>query len=484
MAAPTIFYRPMVRPWALAAPVAVLLLCVPLLRPLRQPTALSVDEALRLATIRALLDHGSLNLTATPTTAAANASSTSTTEHAAPTPATTAATAPGTDEIDVNLSIPAADLPESANRTAMLRHMILSHGRLYSEQPPVMALILAPITWLLEHLGLVSHHDPASGAYVLTLLCVTMPVALGAGMIYRMGRLLELPRHWRAGLALATVLASGLICFATVLNAHAPAAALLLLSAAMLLQVETGTTPAPATQRALWLLLCGGAASLAAVLDPPAAVVAVLIFLSVPATRFGGRWRIAGVLVFLIGAAPPLLLHAQWNVPITGDLLPAEFHRELALIRPVTAPPPIVVSSDSDEQTSSALQSLIVTGDWLYQALFGFHGILSHFPFVLLGLFGIVVIMHRHWPAHVKCLAAASVIAAIAIIGGYCWARADWRGQAVICPWFVCFLPLLTFWSGAWLRRPHPRWAWIIAALLLAYSCAVALYHLPSPALG
>jgi hypothetical protein len=473
MAAPKIFYRPMVRPWALAAPVVVLLLCVPLLRPLRQPTALSVDEALRLATVRALLDHGSLDLTTTPTTGTAASS-----------PATGQTFTPGaTDEIDVNISIPATDLPESANRIALLRHIIRARGRLYSEQPPVMALILAPITWLLERLGLVSHHDPASGAYVLTLLCVTMPVALGAGLIYRMGRLLELPRHWRAGLALATVLASGLICFATVLNAHAPAAALLLLSAAMLLQVETGATPAPAMQRALWLLLCGGAAALAAVLDPPAAVVAVLILFSVPATHFGGRWRIAGVLIFLIGAAPPLLLHAQWNIPITGDLLPAELHRELALIRPAAAPPPIIVSSDSDEQTSWALQSLVVTGDWLYQALFGFHGVLSHFPYVLLGLLGIVVIMHRHWPAHVKCLAAASVIAAIGIIGGYCWARADWRGQAVICPWFVCFLPLLTFWSGAWLRRPHPRWAWIIAGLLLAYSCAVALYYLPSAAL-
>lgn len=462
------FYRPMVRPWALAAPVVVLLLCVPILRPLRDPTALSADEALRLATVRALLDHHSLDLTAAPAL---------TTN---PAPANPAGVEGPTTLAAPSIPMPAGDLTESANRTAILRHMIRARGRLYSEQPPVMALILAPLTWLLEHLGLVAHHDPATGAYVLTLLCVTMPVALGAGMIYRMGRLLELPRHWRAALALATVLASGLICFATVLNAHAPAASLLLMSAAMLLQVETGAPPAPALRRAVWLLLCGGAASLASVLDPPAAIVAVMIMLAVPATRFGGRWRIAGVLIFLIGAAPPLLLHAAWNVPITGDLLPGNFHPELAVLPQPAAPPPaIVVASDSDEQTSSALQSLLITGNWLYDALFGSHGMISHFPFVLLGVLGIAAIMHRHWPTHVKFLAAASLIAAVVTIGGYCWVRADWRGQGLVSPWFICFLPLLTFWSGAWLRRPHPRWAWIIAGALLAYSCAVALYHLP-----
>src|SRR5277367_3870372 len=186
MPAHRLFYRPLVRPWALAAPVAVLLLCVPILRPLREPTTLSADEALRLATVRALLDHHSLDLTAAPALSPS-------TSGAATAEAPTTAAAPA-----MSPAIPAGDITESANRTAILRHMIRANGRLYSEQPPVMALILAPLTWLLEHLGLVSHRDPATGAYVLTLLCVTMPVALGAGMIYRMGRLLELPRHWRA----------------------------------------------------------------------------------------------------------------------------------------------------------------------------------------------------------------------------------------------------------------------------------------------
>jgi uncharacterized membrane protein YoaK (UPF0700 family) len=41
--------------------------------------------------------------------------------------------------------------------------------------------------------------------------------------------------------------------------------------------------------------------------------------------------------------------------------------------------------------------------------------------------------------------------------------------------WFVLFLPLLLFWCGAWLRRPHRRTSWAMAGVLLAFSSAVSL---------
>src|SRR6187455_1641161 len=48
--------QPIVRPLALVGPIAVLLVALPLLRPLRHPSSVSPDEMLRLATIRALVD--------------------------------------------------------------------------------------------------------------------------------------------------------------------------------------------------------------------------------------------------------------------------------------------------------------------------------------------------------------------------------------------------------------------------------------------
>src|SRR5688572_32136591 len=49
--------RQMVRPWALSAPVAVLLIALPLLRPLRAPGEASENELSRLATVQALVEH-------------------------------------------------------------------------------------------------------------------------------------------------------------------------------------------------------------------------------------------------------------------------------------------------------------------------------------------------------------------------------------------------------------------------------------------
>src|SRR3954453_2872547 len=54
--------RPKVRPWALSGPIVVLLICLPLLRPIRHPTAIGEDEATRLASVRAIAERGSLAL--------------------------------------------------------------------------------------------------------------------------------------------------------------------------------------------------------------------------------------------------------------------------------------------------------------------------------------------------------------------------------------------------------------------------------------
>src|SRR5688572_32856638 len=51
-----------VRPWGLVAPVLVLVVCLPLLRPLIQPTSLSSNEAARLATDEAIVEQGTLSI--------------------------------------------------------------------------------------------------------------------------------------------------------------------------------------------------------------------------------------------------------------------------------------------------------------------------------------------------------------------------------------------------------------------------------------
>src|SRR6476620_11206862 len=58
--------RQVVRPWALCAPVVVLLIALPLLRPLRSPGDISENELSRLATIQSLVEHDSLVINDSP----------------------------------------------------------------------------------------------------------------------------------------------------------------------------------------------------------------------------------------------------------------------------------------------------------------------------------------------------------------------------------------------------------------------------------
>src|SRR5215212_6788755 len=168
---------PMVRPWGLAAPILVLIVCLPLLRPLRQAD-MSGNEASRLATVRAIVEKHTL-------------------------------------------AIDGAEVYPTEGQITTAK----SGGeRHYSPQPPVMAALLAGPYWVMHKIGLTFESNQALAVYLLTLIGVTLPVAAAAGLVYRMGRLFELTRPWRTTLAIAAVFASGLVSYATVLNSHAPAA--------------------------------------------------------------------------------------------------------------------------------------------------------------------------------------------------------------------------------------------------------------------
>ena len=168
-------------------------------------------------------------------------------------------------------------------------------------------------------------------AYWLTLLGVTLPVAGAAGLLYRMSRLFELTRPWRAALAAAVVAGSGLLSYAVVLNAQATAASLLIAAAACILQVASSNRP---MRDVGWFAVAGLCATLAVALDLTAGLLALPLVFVIAATRFSIPFRVGGVLLFAIGVLPVLGLHAAFNKPVTGDLLPASLHRELSA-RPI-----------------------------------------------------------------------------------------------------------------------------------------------------
>ena len=154
------------RPWALSAPIVVLLICLPLLRPLRHPDPLQIsdDEQARLATIQAVVEQHTLQIQRTDFFQIKQASLFATR--------------------DV-IRVKHGDEPE----------------RWYSDQSPVMSVLLSGPYWVMHRWGVTFKRNPVLVEYLLTLFGVTLPIALAAGLLYRMGRIFELKRPARAGLA-------------------------------------------------------------------------------------------------------------------------------------------------------------------------------------------------------------------------------------------------------------------------------------------
>jgi hypothetical protein len=426
----------MVRPWALFGPVVVLIIALPLLRPLRHPdpAAISDEETARLATVQAMVEHGTLAI----------------------------------DETDFKST----------------RLKVRRDGQYYSDQPPVMSALLAPSYWVMRRAGVDFESRPDLAIYLLTVLGVTLPVAASAGLIYRMGRLFELRRPWRMTLGLVAVLASGLVSYATVLNPHAPAAALVLCAAACLIHVSITNKR---LHGSVWLILSGLCAALAATIDPPAIVFLLLM----PAVVFGLRWtitqRVGGAAAYVLGAAVPLLLHASLSAGVEGHGFrmrgPAGNDSLFSFLNPDSRSiGPAYDEYEFDEEDPRGAWEHVQLGTRrLAAALLGTHGLLSHFPVVLLGVIGVSMVMHRHWPATTKVLASVSLAGALLLLILFALRRPDWHGSMFASRWFVVFVPLLVFWAGAWLRRPHSKVGWTAAAALLAFSLAASMLGATGP---
>jgi hypothetical protein len=274
------------------------------------------------------------------------------------------------------------------------------------------------------------------------------------------------------------------------MNPYAPASALVLLSAAILVQVALINSP---LRSGGYLISAGFFAALAAVIDPAAIVFTILLTAVILCIRWRWSVRIGGVLMYCVGILPPLLLHLSLSYPIIGNWSLGLSHIPtkrvpLAVVKPtrVTVPPAAVNENRFDEDDNAVVIPTAWQMSWVYMgpvmsALFGNHGVLSHFPVMILGMAGVLSVMHRHWPASTKSLAVATAAGAMIILLRYAWLPVDWRWAMFGARWYVVFLPFLLFWAGAWLRRTHHPATWSIAGVLFFFSAGVTLIGATDP---
>lgn len=431
--------RPLVRPWALSAPIFVLIICLPLMRPLRHPDPekVSDDEQARLATIQAVVEHHTLEI----------------------------------------------------QRTSFFatRDVICVKGkdgqpRWYSDQSPVMAVLLSGPYWVMHWQGLSFDRNPVIAEYLLTLLGVTLPIAFAAGLLYRMARMFELRRPVRAALALAVVIGSGWISYATVLSGGAAAAALVVMGAAALVQASFSVRRAASLA---WVATGGLCLALAATYELAALAFLVFLILVVAGYRWSRGVRLAAASAYVAAAMVPLLLYAALNRSVTGDLRPGFLHAESAFHADTPVPsnrsPSLSRWSDDEDEPPTFWHSTWRDFVSFLRAFVGGHGLVTHFPVLLFGLLGVGTVLRRHWPGTTKGMVCATVLAALAIMVGYTLQHADWNDAMFANRWFLVFLPLSLFWAGAWLRRPHHTGTWIVAASLWGFSALIALVGATDP---
>ena len=310
-------------------------------------------------------------------------------------------------------------------------------GKTFAARPPVFAVVLAGPAWILEQYGYEFDRDESKFSFFLTLVGVVIPTAVGAGVVYRMGRLFELSRPMRSLLAVLCVMASGWISYSTVLNPHAPAAACVMLSIATILYVCAARRPG----RVIWMLiLTGQLASLAFAFDPWTAPIVVPLALVILVARFSITLRLVGVLMMTLGAMPVIWLHCAWSLSTFDSIFPPS---SIALLREMTG--------SADETFWQRIGSL-ARGLWV--SLIGRHGIFTHFPLLIAAIVGLIVVLRRHWPMHAKMLAAVTFVAAITIIMMSATQPSRLDGSMFALTSAVTLLPLMMFWLGALLRRP------------------------------
>jgi MFS family permease len=434
--------EPWVRPWGLAAPVLVLVVCLPMLRPLRYPYATDArqneNEIARLATVQSIVEHNTI-------------------------------------------AVDAATYQNIASRVAQTPGpMPALPTQNYNRQSPVLAALLAGPYWVMRRFGLSIDNNLVMVSYLLTLLGVTLPVAMAGGMIYRMGRLFELRRPWRMTLAIACIFGSGLVSYATVLNSNAPAAALVIAACASLFHAAITRHQARASG---WLMLAGFTAGFAGVIDLGALVFLVLLVLVILGFAWPRRERLAGIGWYAAGAVPPLVMHVVLTVPLTGSIWPGFLYGQspqpIAIVTGAPVTPP--AADDEDLQSDSTPGALTIFVVRLVDGLLGPHGLLTHFPIVIVSVGGIGAVIHWHWPRATKALAAVCLLGAMLIVLGYAVFDCDWNQPMFATRWFIVFMPMLVYWAGPFLRRPHTPGVWTGAGVLLGFSILVSLLGASAP---
>ena len=398
---------------------------------------------------------------------------------------------------------------------------IYVNGHFYSDKPPVLSFLAAGPYFLMKSVGLTFQNNEGLVYYLLTLICVGIPAAITVHFFYKSLKLIGLKESIRSKLTIALGAGTLLLPWGTVFNNHVPATALCFTSFYFLLkskfqankkmkkQVAIGiiigilvpllflyySPPTASSQLGfslfilalgviiieLWMLVGGIAVSF--VLTPRAINIFLAGFLvSLGATIdiiTGGvffvlflayilwiRLKRNSVIIFLIAASLPFLLHCILNIQITGGIVPAQIVPKY-FVYPGS---PWSTQNLSGFLSHPDLTSLLT---YAFHSTFGYSGFFSYSPVLLIFFFALPQIRHK-----LKKEGVIIALATIILLGFYILKTDNYGGWSYSIRWWVPLIPFLLFFGSLYLQKQK---SYKIFYLLLAISVVISAIGVINP---
>ncbi len=188
-------------------------------------------------------------------------------------------------------------------------------GPIYSDKPPVLALMLAvPYLALHDGLGLRAADHRAVFCYLMALMSSGLAYVVAVWCVYRLGRVVGLAPGWAAGLTASFGLATVAPAYACQVNSHLPS-----LAAALAVVLNVAALARPSGGAVGRLLLIGAWAGFAYALEQPTGG----LLLAAAAVAAAVRLRRPTALVWVaLGALPWAVLHHAVTYAYAGTLGP------------------------------------------------------------------------------------------------------------------------------------------------------------------
>ncbi len=320
---------------------------------------------------------------------------------------------------------------------------VMINGLFYSDKPPLLSVIASAPYLLLHKVGIYFTYSPKLVVFLTILLLMVIPFLILSYIIYcYTKKYTELEKEKAILLTTSLCIGTSLFAFSATLNNHQSAAipiAIALLYIFFKKQYSLLST-----------FFISFAFSIATFIDLGVIFIAIpfSVFVLIQLIKQSKEKKelIQKILLFVIGALIPLIIHYCINKSITGDIWPASMHPEF-----FNYPNSPFLNQDLLTGTKSTIGSISQWLKYVWHLSFGKRGFLLHDPVILVGLL-IAFFYSIKQKGEKQLFAIFTLISFFSLFVYYSLFGKNAGGVSYSVRWFVIsipiFIPLLIEWTA------------------------------------